>query len=173
MRALFVSLFVALAALGAQAQTAPAPAPANQTPRDLILAPKNTPLQVKTAVPRGYALIVGVSQYKNLDDSKQLKFPESDADAQEVLQEAGVSWKVYVANDGGQGYNVLGNMAQYNQAPHTSPLYQNGTALTPVGQFEYDAQNDQLPTVSWLMTNNSGNEHPASMPAGGAALIAS
>jgi len=92
---------------------------------------------------------------------------------QEVLQEAGVSWKVYVANDGGQGYNVLGNMQQYNQAPHTSPLYQNGTALTPVGQFEYDAQNDQLPTVSWLMTNNSGNEHPASMPAGGAALIAS
>ncbi|HYB95315.1 MAG TPA: caspase family protein [Vicinamibacterales bacterium] len=54
---------------------------AQQAPRDLILAPKNTPLAVKNAVPRGYALIVGISEYKNLDASKQLRFPESDADA--------------------------------------------------------------------------------------------
>ncbi len=91
---------------------------------------------------------------------------------QETLEAAGVSWKVYTADDGGSGYNVLGNMKQYNQSSHTSPLYEKGVALSPVGQFEYDALNDQLPTVSWLMTNNSGNEHPASMPAGGAALIA-
>ncbi len=55
--------------------------PGNQTPRDLILAPSNKPLQVKTVVPRGYALIVGISQYQNLDASKQLRFPESDAEA--------------------------------------------------------------------------------------------
>ena len=95
MRALLVSLSIVVASISVHAQ---APfdsgrgeattlaqdkpqAPANQTPRDLILAPKNTPLQVKTSVPRGYALIVGISQYKNLDESKQLRFPESDADA--------------------------------------------------------------------------------------------
>ncbi len=52
-----------------------------QQSRDLVLAPKNKPLDVKTAVPRGYALVVGISNYQNLDASKQLRFPESDADA--------------------------------------------------------------------------------------------
>jgi tetratricopeptide (TPR) repeat protein len=54
---------------------------AQQTPRDIVLAPKNKPLQVAAPVPRGYALIVGVSNYRHLDASKQLRFPESDADA--------------------------------------------------------------------------------------------
>ena len=79
MRALIVSLLIGLGAAGVGAHAPQVPA--NQKPRDLILAPKNTPLQVKTAVPRGYALIVGVSNYQNLDASKQLRFPESDADA--------------------------------------------------------------------------------------------
>ena len=79
MRALLVSLAIALASIGVDAQAPQAPA--NQTPRDLVLAPKNAPLQVKTSVPRGYALIVGIANYQNLDASKQLKFPESDADA--------------------------------------------------------------------------------------------
>lgn len=51
-----------------------------QTPRDLILVPAK-PAQVRDGVPRGYALIVGVAQYQNLDVSKQLQFSESDADA--------------------------------------------------------------------------------------------
>jgi tetratricopeptide (TPR) repeat protein len=63
----------AILAQGGQAQV--------QQPRDLVLAPKNAALPVKTTVPRGYALIVGVANYKNLDESKQLKYPESDADA--------------------------------------------------------------------------------------------
>ena len=32
-------------------------------------------------VPRGYALIIGVAKYQNLDASQQLRFPESDAEA--------------------------------------------------------------------------------------------
>lgn len=63
------------------AQDQPQTVPANQTPRDLILAPNNKPLQARTGVPRGYALIVGVARYQNLDASKQLSFPESDAEA--------------------------------------------------------------------------------------------
>lgn len=58
-----------------------AQAPPQQTPRDLILAPSNKPLPVRTGVPRGYALIVGIARYQNLDESKQLRFPESDAEA--------------------------------------------------------------------------------------------
>ena len=86
MRACIVLLAIAIGASGAFAQTA------NQTPRDLILAPKNTPLQVKTAVPRGYALIVGISRYQNLDDSKQLRFPETDAEA---------FYRVLISHEGG------------------------------------------------------------------------
>lgn len=67
-RLLFVLL--ASAALSAQAQA----------PRDLILVPAK-PVPVRDGVPRGYALIVGVAQYKNLDASKQLQFSESDADS--------------------------------------------------------------------------------------------
>lgn len=65
---------------------------AQQAPRDLVLAPKNKPLDVKTAVPRGYALIVGISQYQNLDASKQLRFPESDAEA---------FYRVLISREGG------------------------------------------------------------------------
>ena len=54
--------------------------PATQA-RDIVLAPKNQPLAVRDAVPRGYALIVGIARYQNLDESKQLRFPESDAEA--------------------------------------------------------------------------------------------
>jgi tetratricopeptide (TPR) repeat protein/uncharacterized caspase-like protein len=63
-----------------------------QAPRDLVLAPKNKPLDVKTAVPRGYALVVGISQYQNLDASRQLRFPESDADA---------FYRVLISREGG------------------------------------------------------------------------
>ncbi len=45
---------------------------------------KDTPEPVtapKTAIPRSYALVVGISQYKNLPDKAQLRFPERDADA--------------------------------------------------------------------------------------------
>jgi tetratricopeptide (TPR) repeat protein len=75
-RALLTALLVALAA-GASFD----PVRAQQTPRDLILAPRNKPLQVKSAVPRGYALIVGIARYQHLEESKQLRFPESDAEA--------------------------------------------------------------------------------------------
>ena len=67
-RLLFILL--ASAALGAQAQA----------PRDLILVPAK-PAPIRDGVPRGYAVIVGVAQYKNLDASRQLQFPESDAES--------------------------------------------------------------------------------------------
>jgi tetratricopeptide (TPR) repeat protein len=75
LRLLFVIL--ASATLAAQGQVRP---PGGQTPRDLILSKDKAPVP-SGGVPRGYALIVGVAQYQNLDASKQLQFPESDAEA--------------------------------------------------------------------------------------------
>jgi len=69
--------FILLASAAVGAQT-----PAPQTPqgRDLILVP-DKPVVPREGVPRGYALIVGVAQYRNLDASKQLQFSESDAES--------------------------------------------------------------------------------------------
>src|SRR5262249_60004752 len=56
------------------------------------------------------------------------------------------------------------------------PLYDKGVALSEVGQFEYDALHDQLPTVSWICPPNGASEHPAepgASPAQGAAFVAS
>ncbi|HEY7187837.1 MAG TPA: caspase family protein [Vicinamibacterales bacterium] len=47
--------------------------------RKLTIVKDNTGAQAVTGVPRGYALIVGVSNYKNLDSKRQLRFAESDA----------------------------------------------------------------------------------------------
>ena len=55
---------------------------AQEKPRDLVL---ETPADMRKlppgTIPRGYALVVGVAQYKNLDASKQLQYPESDAES--------------------------------------------------------------------------------------------
>ncbi len=93
----------------------------------------------------------------------------------ESLQAAGVSWKFYHSPGGATGLPPIANMKQYQAVANdtTSPLYINGLAPTPLGQFEYDALNDQLPTVSWLFPPTANDEHPARMPAAGAQYIAS
>ncbi|BCS31803.1 hypothetical protein TBR22_A10070 [Luteitalea sp. TBR-22] len=57
----------------------PARAAAQATERDLVLSKSRPP--ERRDVPRGYAVIVGVASYAHLDASKQLRFPESDAEA--------------------------------------------------------------------------------------------
>jgi len=47
--------------------------------RKLTIVKDNAGAQAITGVPRGYALIVGISNYKNLDAKRQLRFAESDA----------------------------------------------------------------------------------------------
>ena len=50
----------------------------NQTTqsRDLALRLDATQ-QAPEGVPRGYALVIGIANYKNLDESAQLRFPET------------------------------------------------------------------------------------------------
>ncbi len=113
---------------------------------------------------------------------------------QEVLQDAGVAWKVYnPSNVGVQPqyadlaqypgwlpalYNptadpyVLGvgnNILPYFNAfrDPTSELY--GKAFNPTfpADFLYDIQHDQLPSVSWINAPVGFDEHPSSSPVNG------
>lgn len=90
----------------------------------------------------------------------------------ERLEQAGVSWKVYQQQDN-YGCNVLEYFKVFQQASKGSPLYQKGMLRGPEGQFEYDAINDKLPTVSWIIPTSVQSEHPDYMPAEGAAYVAS
>lgn len=89
----------------------------------------------------------------------------------ENLTDAGVSWRFY--QEPGGMRSQTGWFKAFREAPTTSPLYKNSRSVSP-GQFEYDAINDRLPTVSWLYPPTAQNEHPnQSMPAAGAQYIAS
>jgi phospholipase C len=90
----------------------------------------------------------------------------------ELLTAAGVSWKVYQEVDN-YGFNVLEYFDQYQAAGPSSALYQNAMRIYQAGQFEYDAANDLLPTVSWILPTSYQSEHPDFMPAAGADFVAS
>jgi len=90
----------------------------------------------------------------------------------ERLERAGISWKVYQQEDN-YGCNVLENFKQFQMAAKTSALYKRGMIRGQEGQFEYDAINDKLPTVSWIIPTAFQSEHPDYMPADGAAFVAS
>jgi tetratricopeptide (TPR) repeat protein len=79
----------------AWAQSAAAQAPQNTNQRDLTLD-KPKPTDVKPApvvVPRSYALVVGISKYKNLPPEGQLDFPSRDAESM---------YTVLISAEGGQ-----------------------------------------------------------------------
>ncbi len=91
----------------------------------------------------------------------------------ERLEKAGVSWKVYQQEDN-YGCNMLENFATFQNAP-IGLLFRRGRGMVrePEGKFEYDAINDRLPTVSWIIPQSTQCEHPDYMPAAGAAFLAS
>jgi phospholipase C len=90
----------------------------------------------------------------------------------ERLTKAGVSWKIYHP-DGATGLPSLQHIAQYFNAKPGDPLYDQGMASSPIGQFQFDAMNDKLPTVSWLLPPSGFDEHPSGSPAAGATFVSS
>ena len=90
----------------------------------------------------------------------------------ERLTDAGVSWQVYQEEDD-YGCNPLEFFGQYQDATVGSTLYEGGLRITQPGQFEHDARNDNLPTVSWIIPTSGQSEHPAYIPASGADFLAS
>jgi len=91
----------------------------------------------------------------------------------ERLEKAGISWKTYQNTGSGQGLNCLRSFAQFRNAPPDSALYQRGMQTNPISQFEEDAKNDRLPTVSWVFPTMDKSEHPKYIPAEGASFTAS
>ncbi|WP_329454985.1 alkaline phosphatase family protein [Streptomyces sp. NBC_01497] len=91
----------------------------------------------------------------------------------ERLLNAGVSFKFYHSNADGTGTDQIHHMAQYMALSPDSQLYQQTVATSPLGQFQYDAMNDKLPTVSWMFPPGGLDEHPANLPAAGAQFVAS
>jgi phospholipase C len=83
-----------------------------------------------------------------------------------------VSWRIYQQEDN-YGCNLLEQFETFRRADSNSPLFTRGMLHLPEGQFEYDAMNDRLPTVSWIITTSTQSEHPDYMPAAGAAYVAS
>jgi phospholipase C len=90
----------------------------------------------------------------------------------ERLEEAGIDWKVYQQEDN-YGCNLLETFKVFRHAAKGSSLHTKAMIRGPEGQFEYDARNDQLPTVSWIIPTSYQSEHPDYMPADGAAFVAS
>jgi phospholipase C len=90
----------------------------------------------------------------------------------ERLEDAGISWKVYQQQDN-YGCNVLELLKSFREADRDSGLFTRGLVRDPEGKFEYDAMNDNLPAVSWIIPPSTQSEHPDFMPAAGAAFVAS
>jgi len=90
----------------------------------------------------------------------------------ERLEKAGISWKVYQQDDN-YGCNMLELFKAFRESGENSPLRAKGLVRGPEGRFEYDAINDKLPAVSWIIPTGDQSEHPDYMPAAGAAFVAS
>ncbi len=71
------------------------------------------------------------------------------------------------------GCNMLEFFKNFLEADRDSGLYNRGMVREPEGKFEFDAINDKLPTVSWIIPTSTQSEHPDFMPAAGAAFVAS
>jgi phospholipase C len=94
----------------------------------------------------------------------------------ERLEKAGVSWKVYnqplSVDTENRPFNLLPHFKAYQKLARDSSLYKKALYPDAPDQFEQDARNDKLPTVSWLMPTSLESEHPDHMPAAGAAFVA-
>jgi phospholipase C len=102
----------------------------------------------------------------------------------ELLQKAGVSWKIYQASDNYDD-NALNWFAAYKDAAVGTPLYQNGEVFAPslasgtgfqadytnlVTEFKNAVISNTLPSVSWIIGPDVGSEHPSWSPEDGEIL---
>jgi phospholipase C len=88
------------------------------------------------------------------------------------LTDAGVSWKIYRQPGSLTGAAAISKFTEFGEAKPGDPLYDNGMAVQPLGQFEIDCMNDNLPTVSWILPPAGFDEHPAGLPNAGAQFVA-
>ncbi len=82
----------------------------------------------------------------------------------ERLEDAGVSWRVYHDVDDFDD-NVLKFFARFEDAPRSSPLFDNAMRNRPLSAFLDDARSGNLPQVSWVVGTTPASEHPPNPPA--------
>ena len=94
----------------------------------------------------------------------------------EVLEDAGVTWKVYQSTDSIGGFeggllmdNILRLFASYSTP---GPLFDKALLPTLESDFVADVAADTLPSVSWIVTDFSECEHPAAPPSYGGVAVA-
>jgi phospholipase C len=75
----------------------------------------------------------------------------------DLLEAAGVSWKSYAASYNNDGYD----WNTYNSINHIRNSSLWTQRVTDFTNFKIDAQNDALPSVSWLTPNVYYSEHPS------------
>ena len=93
----------------------------------------------------------------------------------ETLEDAGVSWKVYMEEDNFDD-NGFAWFKNFQHAEPGNPLYDKGMVRVPtndlVKSFEEDVKNDALPQVTWLIAPANQSEHATNHPAAGEDLSA-
>lgn len=80
----------------------------------------------------------------------------------DVLQEAGISWRIYQdPNDNWTGA-MHGCLAfeSFRNAKPGSPIYENGMRHWSLKDLANDVKNNRLPQVSWVLPSQSNSEHP-------------
>jgi phospholipase C len=91
----------------------------------------------------------------------------------ELLQNNGVTWKVYQESDNFDD-NALEWFKNFMNAKSGSALYDNGVATVSnlVTAFQSDVTNNTLATVSWIVGPSTLSEHPDYQPPAGENLSA-
>ena len=123
--------------------------------------PNNLRCWIKGALPEpGYTYQGSALPWKTIPD---------------VLEEAGVSWRIYQdTNDNWTGA-MHGGLAfkSFREAKPGSPLYEKGMTDFSLEQFAADVQAGTLPEVTWILPPKDWSEHPsASTPLQGAEFTA-
>jgi phospholipase C len=88
----------------------------------------------------------------------------------ERLQRAGVSWRIYrpeISPEFPVGLDVIMNFAAFQDAPNTSPLYENAGRQRSLDVLLADIRTGNLPQVTWIVPPYEACGHPDMLPAAG------
>lgn len=80
----------------------------------------------------------------------------------DVLQEAGISWRIYQDPNNNWSGAMHGCLAfeSFRSAKPGSPIYENGMRHWSLEDLEKDVKNNTLPAVSWILPAKDDSEHP-------------
>ena len=81
----------------------------------------------------------------------------------DVLQKAGVSWRIYQDPNNNWTGAMHGCLAfeSFRTAKPGSPIYENGMKHWSIRDLAEHVKNNTLPQVSWILPSQSNSEHPS------------